>query len=31
MATDAASWLELLSAILGAIVGWLARHFGPPK
>jgi hypothetical protein len=24
-------WRELVVALVGAIAGWLARHFGPPN
>lgn len=24
-------WAELLAGIIGAILGWIARHFGPPR
>jgi hypothetical protein len=24
-------WGELVVALVSAILGWLARHFGPPK
>lgn len=24
-------WQELLSMVVAAVLGWLTRHYGPPK
>lgn len=28
MAVDSGSWVELVIGVVGAVVGWLSRHFG---
>lgn len=25
------TWQDLIAAVVGAVLGWLVRHFGPPK
>lgn len=24
-------WVELIAGVVGVVIGWLTRHFGPPK
>lgn len=24
-------WYELIAGVVGAILGWFARHYGPPR
>jgi len=28
---DSTGWMELVSGVLGVVIGWLARHFGGKK
>lgn len=28
MVMDSPGWMELLSGVLGVVIGWLAKHFG---
>lgn len=27
MVVDSTGWMELLTGVLGVVIGWLARHF----